>query len=153
MIAAMEVISAVQPKAPIGHQWRRDLRREELIRRTGDPLLAMQPFTAWEHLQGFVVISSVEHPTPGQGEMDLGPEYHLSMTKEGRRVSSSDARAIRGMFGLLDATEDNHVPFGLARHFWRPVADRFSGHVCPCQDSEPAIREDKGDFIWRPAPR
>jgi hypothetical protein len=29
------------------------------------------------------------------------------------------------------------------------VADRLSGYTCPCQNNEPAIREDKGDYVWR----
>jgi hypothetical protein len=32
------------------------------------------------------------------------------------------------------------------------VADHLSGYECPCQETEPAIREDKGDFVWRAAP-
>lgn len=29
------------------------------------------------------------------------------------------------------------------------VADKYVGHECECKKSEPAIKEDKGDFIWR----
>ncbi|AHC47973.1 hypothetical protein AX27061_3513 [Achromobacter xylosoxidans NBRC 15126 = ATCC 27061] len=52
-------------------------------------------------------------------------------------------------FDLIDANEDNHVPSGRVRNFWRPVADRWAGYECPCQENEPAMREDKGDFVWR----
>jgi hypothetical protein len=43
----------------------------------------------------------------------------------------------------------NHVPSGRVRNFWRPVADHLSGYECPCVADEPAIREDKGDYVWR----
>ncbi len=44
---------------------------------------------------------------------------------------------------------NNHVPSGIARNFWRPVNESLVGKVCPCQDSEPTMVEDKGSFVWR----
>jgi hypothetical protein len=84
---------------------------------------------------------------PGQPE--LGPEYHLSVSLSGARCSAADALFVLAAFELTDAKEDNHVPSGRVRNFWRPVADKLSAYECPCVDDEPAIREDKGDFIWR----
>lgn len=55
-----------------------------------------------------------------------------------------------GGIGLEGAEEDNHVPHGKVRNFWRPVAELLVGKECECKAEEPVIREDKGDFIWRP---
>ena len=33
-------------------------------------------------------------------------------------------------FGVEGALEDNHVPGGLVRNFWRPVADHLEGREC-----------------------
>ena len=107
------------------------------------------PWQAWMHKDGLLVISAVEKPDPEPGEFDAGPEYHLSISAMGQRCTSAQALWALGQFDLIDAKEDNHVPSGRVRNFWRPVADRFSGFERPCQESEPAIREDKGDFVWR----
>lgn len=45
--------------------------------------------------------------------------------------------------------EDNHVPYGIARNFWRPLAENLVGIECKCKEEEPAIVEDKGDYVWR----
>lgn len=71
------------------------------------------------------------------------------MSKNQRRCTSAEASFVLHHFGLEDAREDNHVPSGMVRNFWRPVNDNLSGYECPCVDEEPAMREDKGDFIWR----
>lgn len=100
------------------------------------------------------VFSAVEYPYDGRH--DKGPEYHLSISRQTpsgpRRCNSDTARWVLKQFGLADAEEDNHVPYGVARNFWRPVSDRFTGLVCDCKAEEPAVVEDKGDFIWRAAP-
>lgn len=143
------MLSIIQPKAPIpsASGWV-DAKRMMVNAPQLDALGF--PWTAWHHGEtGLLVISAVEKPDPEPGEFDAGPEYHLSISAMGSRCSSADAMWALGQFGLADAKEDNHVPSGRVRNFWRPVADRFSGFECPCQDSEPAIREDKGDFIWR----
>lgn len=108
-------------------------------------------FHAERHLS---VISAVE--VADDGKIDKGPEYHLSVARQTpngpRRCTSDTARWVRRQFGLEGAEEDNHVPGGVARNFWRPVADPLVGLECECKDEEPAIVEDKGDFVWRPAP-
>ena len=146
------VISAIQPKAPREKGWFRNLSAERELRAIDPFMQERAVFAIYCHSGGFNVISSLEKPDQEPGEQDLGPEYHLSITKGAKRCTTADALWILGQFDLLDAKEDNHVPFGQARNYWRPVADRFSGYECPCQDSEPTIREDKGDYIWRPAP-
>lgn len=141
------IIQPKRPKANTG--WVQVPFPKELL----DPLLQVDPPDVWEHPDGFCVWSAVEKPTPLPGESDVGPEYHLSISRNGGRCTLADAMWILGQFDLVDAKEDNHVPYGFVRNFWRPVADHLSGFECPCQDSEPAMREDKGDFVWRGVPR
>ena len=86
-----------------------------------------------------------------------GPEYHISISKQAmppRRCDSNEAKWVLQQFDCEHGwDEDNHVPSGIVRNFWKIVAGSLTGNVCKCKGSEPAIREDKGDFIWRPAPR
>lgn len=106
------------------------------------------PVEAWEHPTGLFVLSAVERAKPETDMEDIGPEYHLSISLRGGRCDSKAAKYVLKTFGLEDATEDNHVPHGKVRNFWRPVADKFSGIECKCKE-EPAMIEDKGDFVWR----
>jgi hypothetical protein len=97
------------------------------------------------------VLSAVEVVDDGQVD---GPEYHLSISRQHRtlgtkRCSSIEARWVLIQFGMDGAHEDNHVPGGLVRNFWRPVADPMVGRECPCVAGENTIREDKGDYVWR----
>lgn len=98
------------------------------------------------------VISAVEVAAP-EGGISKGPEYHLSIshqTMDGPdRCTSADALFVLAAFDLLEAEEDNHVPNGRGRNFWRPVADGLVGLECACKADEPAIVEDKGDYVWR----
>ncbi len=140
----------IHPRRPSGSGWRK-----------GPPVPARYTLgydaEAWIHpLHNLRVISAVEVVTPEPGGEALGPEYHVSVSKGGNpdgspaRCSSEEARWVLSEFALEDAEEDNHVPNGRVRNFWRAVADKFSGYECLCKDAEPAIREDKGDFVWRP---
>ena len=101
--------------------------------------------------RGLKVISAVEVASD-PGDIDKGPEYHISISRNGGRCSSSDARQVLGDFGLDGAEEDNHVPGGFVRNFWLPVAEHLIGIECPCKASEPVMVEDKGDYVWRGVP-
>lgn len=97
------------------------------------------------------VISAVEVVDDG---VIGGPEYHLSISRQHRtlgprRCTSEEARWVLVQFRLEGAKEDNHVPGGMVRNFWRPVADHLVGRECLCVADENAISEDRGDFIWR----
>lgn len=138
--------SIIQPKRPTAPGWTRatwwTVPRE--LAEMG------YPTEAWEHLaSGLFVLSAVEVTRPEPGEVAVGPEYHLSVSLQGQRCTAADAAWVLMAFDLSDAREDNHVPSGRVRNFWRPVADHLSGYECPCVADEPAIREDKGDYIWR----
>lgn len=114
------------------------------------------PARAYFHdRHNIAVISAVE--VASDGKIDKGPEYHVSISKQSpipgtHRCDSNEAKWVLDQFGLEGAEEDNHVRHGLVRNFWRPVAARHVGLECDCKAEEPAVVEDKGDFIWRDAP-
>lgn len=92
------------------------------------------------------VISAVEVP-----DREIGFEYHISISKNGmQRCDSNAAKWVLKQFSLDGWEEDNHVPYGIVRNFWRPVAENLVGMECKCKEEEPAIVEDKGDYVWRP---
>ena len=114
------------------------------------------PCERWYHRgQELQVMSAVE-VSKDKDSIDRGPEYHISVSKavylapKPKRCSSSEARWTLSQFGLEGAEEDNHVPGGIVRNFWRAVAEPMIGLECACKADEPAIVEDKGDFVWRP---
>lgn len=136
--------SVIQPKRPEGADW----HRPRWWRAPPELAALGYPVEAWEHVSGLFCMSAVEVASE-PGKPALGPEYHLSVSMGGQRCTAADALFALAAFGLTDAKEDNHVPSGRVRNFWRPVADNLSGYECPCIADEPAIREDKGDFVWR----
>lgn len=105
----------------------------------------------WHGKSNLFVISAVET----MSDEDRGPEYHLSISKPVApaivmRCDTNEAKWVLDQFGLDGAEEDNHVPYGKVRNFWRPVAHRLVGLECECKAEEPTIVEDRGDFVWRP---
>jgi len=130
----------IKPKRPSGPGWRQ---------MPDPPQWATLGFAghAWRHDCGLYVISALE--VAKQDGVDKGPEFHISITMRGERCSSADALWTVAQFDLDGAEEDNHVPDGRARNFWRPVADRFVGIDCACKDDEAVMREEKGDYVWR----
>lgn len=136
------MIDIIKPKRPSGPGW---------VRQPDPPKQVTMGFTgeAYFHPESIIyVITAVEVAKDADG-IDRGPEYHVSMSKDRRRCTAADALWVQAVFGMLDAEEDNHVPNGVVRNFWRPVADKFVGMDCACKDAEPVMREDKGDYIWR----
>lgn len=112
------------------------------------------PCGAWFHEATSITVLSAVEVASDTGDVDKGPEYHISIAHQGpqgvdRRTTSAEAAWVLDQFGLVGAEEDNHVPNGMARNFWRPVADPLVGIECACKVGEPAIVEDKGDYIWR----
>jgi hypothetical protein len=147
--------SVIQPLAPHGHLWREVPLPQMMLAHPG--IICGTRFIL--PARGFSVMSTVENVDDGHGGIPE-PHYHISMTRltrivagigETARVDMNDARWILRCFELDGWEEDNHVHEGKARNFWRPVADKHVGRECPCKATEPVIREDKGDYIWRPA--
>lgn len=105
----------------------------------------------WDHhVHRLRVLSSVEPILEGG---ITNPQYHLSISAEGtpgRPAPASAAQAlwVVGQFGMEGGEEDNHVPDGVVRNWWRPVADRLVGKECECFELENV--QVVGDFVRRP---
>jgi len=125
--------SIISPKRPKHDSWR-------LVRKLEN--LDGGIVECWLHSSGISVLSSVEAP-----EKILGAEYHVSVTKNGKRCTSNEGNFAIKAFDMEGADEDNHTL--IARNYWRPVADNLAEHVCECKKTEPKIVMDKGDFIYR----
>lgn len=129
-------LSAVAPLVPNSPAW----TRRELDSITGYPTLAF-----WHPNLRLYVISAVEVAEP-----KIGPEYHLTISKQGkrgaRRCNTAEAAMVLTQFAAWDADEDNHT--SVVRSYWLPVDQTLVGHTCPCRDHEAVVRE--GDFVWRP---
>lgn len=108
---------------------------------------------AWTHPKlGVSVISAVEVAKDKDG-IERGPEYHVSIAAMGPvgpgRCPSDVATLVLRAFGALDGwEEDNHVPNGVARNYWRPVAETMIGMDCACKATEHVVIE--GDYEHRP---
>lgn len=140
--------SVIQPLTPAGPGWTE-------IPATAAPTLLRDgyPFRIFVHKTHLQVISAVE--VANDQIPPKGPEYHISISRLDEtlrpyRCTSAEATWVLRQFNLDGAEEDNHVPDGVVRNFWRPVAEPLVGLECVCKAEEPAIVEDKGDFVWRP---
>lgn len=96
------------------------------------------------------VMSAVET----MSDEDKGPEYHISISKSIApgvvgRAYTNEVKWVLEQFKLEGSAEDNHVPNGKVRNFWRTVAEPLIGLKCKCEAEEPATKENKGDYIWR----
>jgi len=138
----MDHLLAIHPKEP--------KNKKHWIYRGKAPGPASQGAEAylWQHPQGFSVISSLD-VVESVEETDAGPQWHVSVSKNGGRCTSNEAQWVCKQFDISDGLEDNHVPGGFVRNFWLPVGEKYIGEECPCVDSEPAFKENNGDFIWR----
>lgn len=137
------VVPVLRPKGP---GWRE-------VHMPRSPYTMGYPCRAFIHDESMLaVMSAVEV----MADEKNGPEYHISISKQTNPTSRCDSNEAKWVIQQFDCEhgwdEDNHVPSGIARNFWKIVAGSLTGNVCRCKESEPAIREDKGDFIWRPAP-
>lgn len=145
--------SVVQPLRPLNQsrtQWFRDFEVAAGLIKAGYPI------ERWLHYATDIqVLSAVEVATDKDGSSN-GPEYHLSTSRmmfspfRAVRIDTNAAKWVLAEFGLDGAEEDNHVPGGVVRNFWRPVASGLVGKECRCKAEEVVIKENKGDFIWRP---
>jgi len=134
--------SIIKPKRPSGKGWVYEGSADTQV------TLGYEGHVWWFPEQGISVISAVEVAHDPK-DIDKGPEYHVSVSKRGGRCSRNEAKFVCKVFDMTGAEEDNHVPNGFVRNFWMPVAEYLIGHECHCKDEEPAMVEDKGDFVWR----
>jgi hypothetical protein len=97
--------------------------------------------SAW--VSGHVaVISSLTMAEMPDGRGDVGPQWHISITRKRRRPHDTDVRRALRAFRMVGAEEDNHHP-GNARHFWLPV-DPSRRVDCECKTDEATIVEADG---------
>jgi len=143
----LSIVGCLRPKASGWQEMRID---------PSNPILSSgRPARLYIHPRSRIqVISSVERISDALCD---GPEYHLSISRNTpagpARVDSNDARWVIDCFKFDGAREDNHVPNGRVRNFWRPVAGDWVGQRCRCEDEEAAIVEDRGDYVWRGVPK
>lgn len=134
--------SILPPKRPLIGRWQQQQKPPAWISMGYEAESWLHPET------GIFVISAVEVAHEKDGSTK-GPEYHLSISCRGGRCDTNDAEEVLRMFDMIGAEEDNHAPHGIVRNFWRPVAENLIGSECVCKADEPAIKENKGDYIWR----
>lgn len=113
------------------------------------------PVVLYDHAASLLRVLSAVEVAKDKDDIERGPEYHISISKFGHdgrpgMCSADEAKWVLEQFGLEGAEEDNHVPGGVVRNFWRPVADRFVGLDCACKETENV--EIVGDFVRRPIP-
>lgn len=76
----------------------------------------------------------------------FGPQWHVSVSRMGKRPKPHDVRGVLRAFGIVAiCEEDNHHP-GSARHFWVPV-DPVRRVTCQCKEDEDLIVEPDG-YVW-----
>lgn len=141
-IVAPSIIKPLQPK---GAGWAQIPTPRQMLAHGSNAV------EVWKYKEQFAVISAVEMAEAEGPSSPLELHYHVSISGPNQtRVDSNDVRWVLGQFGMDGAEEDNHVPYGFVRNFWRPVNENRIGIECACKEDEPAIRENKGDFVWRP---
>lgn len=145
------IIQPLQPRDQGRTKWYRDFNIAAGLIKAGYPI------ERWIHYGTDIqVLSAVEVAVDKDGSSN-GPEYHISMSRavyqptfRAVRIDTNDAKWVLAEFGVDGAEEDNHVPNGVVRNFWRPVASGLVGKECRCKAEEVVIKEMKGDFVWRP---
>lgn len=105
-----------------------------------------QPIAASFWARGTVRVMSelANVELPGSGGA-VGPTWHVSVSRLGKRPKRRDVDHALTDFGMRGAEEDNHHPGG-ARHFFLPVDPAFRG-VCECKTTEDVIVEPDG-YRW-----
>lgn len=99
--------------------------------------------SAWESGPLRVLSALIEADLPdGAG---VGLQWHVSISRKGRRPREKDLRRALRAFGMVEAEEDNHHP-GVARHFFLPV-DPMHRVDCECKRSDEQIVEPDG-YRW-----
>lgn len=141
----MAIESILKPKRPSGDGW-------HYLGAAPEQVTMGYEGHYWLHGERRLLVVSALEVAKDDGP-EKGPEYHVSISRnvggQLHRCSGNDAKYVVETFGLDGAEEDNHVPGGKVRNFWLPVAESKIGMECPCKAHEPAIVEDKGDYVWR----
>jgi hypothetical protein len=141
--------SIIKPLRPAGHLWRGPIPLPPQI------TLGYEGY-AWQNTEHNLQVFSCVEVAQDKDGISRGPEYHVSISKRigggnPTRASTAEVSWVLHQFGDMSGwEEDNHVPGGVVRNFWRPVAEPLIGMECACKADEPAMVEDKGEYVWRP---
>lgn len=98
----------------------------------------------WQRGSVIVISTLVDAELPGD-EGGIGPTWHVSISRLGKRPKPRDLEHALRAFDLALAEEDNHHPGG-ARHFFLPVDPARRG-LCECKATEQVIVEPDG-YAW-----
>lgn len=112
-------------------------------KRTELPVAGVIASSGWVN-GSTIVISTLEMAKLPDGS-GVGPQWHLSVSVNGRRARGHEVRHVLRDFGMVGAEEDNHHP-GIARNFWIPL-DPSKRVECECKTNEDIIREPDG-YTW-----
>lgn len=128
-------VSMKRPK-PEARGWR-------YVQRWRDPGIIIIEGAVYERgpLRVITTLEMAELPD-GAG---VGPQWHVSVSRAGKRPRPADVERVLRVFDLLGAEEDNHHP-GIARHFWMPV-DPAHRVDCECKVDEVMVVEPDG-YRW-----
>lgn len=91
------------------------------------------------------VISTLNVMEMPDNPAETGLQWHISVSRNGRRPSDVDVLKARRAFCMKAAEEDNHHP-GEVRHFML-VCDPARRVSCECKETEDLI-VDKGGYKW-----
>lgn len=118
-------------------------RAEQVLRSHGAAIISV-----W-HSRGVTVISTLDMAKAPDGSGDVIPQWHISVTRRGRRPRADDVTRALLAFGMTGAEEDNHHP-GQARNWFLPV-DPSRRVDCECKETEVVVVEDDG-YTWTTDP-
>ncbi len=92
-----------------------------------------------------IVISALEIAVYPDKAGGAGPQWHISVSRNGRRPKDSDTLKALRCFRMMGSEEDNHHP-GNARHFWLPC-DPEHRVTCECKEEEKTVVDQDG-YRW-----
>lgn len=95
----------------------------------------------WENAMNVIAISSIH-------EIDGKPQYHVSFSDRGVRIAQGWMEALLKQWQIEDFEEDNHVPNGQVRNYWKPFDPELK--ECQCKQTE-VPHEEEGGYVWREA--
>lgn len=125
-------------KYPLRGRWQKDRTASDLHR-------AARGSTSVFRLGSALVISNLASLEAPDGSGDVIPQWHVSLSDDGRRPSPKLVDRVRRDFGMEGAEVDNHHP-GVAVHLMLCV-DPARRVDCECKVGEEVVTEPDG-YQW-----
>lgn len=94
---------------------------------------------------GLLVLSEINDMEAPDGSKESIPQWLVTVSKNGKRVSDDDLDRVRRAFGMEQAEEDNHHP-GVSRALFLCV-DPDRRATCECKADESTVVEPDG-YTW-----